>query len=170
MSRPMRSAAALSAAALLYCCEGAFEGAPTSAGRARLRAGARPPHVLLIVADDLGWDDLGFAGSNISTPNINRIASEGVRLTQLYGQPVCTPSRAAIMTGRYPIAYGLQSYVIDPPGVDYGLPLNETLLPQLLKEAANYSTYAVGKWHLGDARFEFTPTYRGYDYFHGFYR
>jgi hypothetical protein len=82
---------------------------------------------------------------------------------------VCTPSRAAIMTGRYPIAYGLQSYVIDPAGVDYGLALNETLLPQLLKAGGNYTNYAVGKWHLGMSRWEYTPTFRGFDFFHGYY-
>lgn len=104
-----------------------------------------PPNVIIILADDLGWHDVGFSGSNISTPNIDRFATEGVRLTQYYAQPVCSPSRAAIHTARYPIAYGLQTYVIDPPGVDYGLNLNETILPQLLKQYGGYQTHAVGK-------------------------
>lgn len=127
------------------------------------------PNILLIVADDLGWHDCGFTGSNISTPNIDKLVREGVRMENYYAQPVCTPSRAAMMTGRYPIAYGLQTYVIDPAGVDYGLNLNETLLPQLLKQYGGYQTHAVGKWHLGMSRWEYTPTFRGFDSFHGYY-
>jgi arylsulfatase B len=67
------------------------------------------------------------------------------------------------------LAYGLQTYVIDPTGVDYGLNLNETTLPQLLRDRGNYSTHAVGKWHQGESDWRFTPTFRGYDSFHGFY-
>jgi hypothetical protein len=111
---------------------------------ATLVAGANAasrPNIVVIVADDLGWRDVGFSGSNISTPHIDKFASEGVRLTGLYGQPVCSPSRAALHTGRYPISYGLQTYVIDPAGVDYGLNLNETLMPELFKTYGGYQTH-----------------------------
>jgi hypothetical protein len=115
-----------------------------AASRPNIVAGANAasrPNIVVIVADDLGWRDVGFSGSNISTPHIDKIASEGVRLTGLYGQPVCSPSRAALHTGRYPISYGLQTYVIDPAGVDYGLNLNETLMPELFKTYGGYQTH-----------------------------
>lgn len=70
------------------------------------------PHIVYIVADDLGWKDVGFHGSDIRTPNIDRLAQTGARLKQLYARPMCTPTRAALMTGRYPFRYGLQTAVI----------------------------------------------------------
>jgi arylsulfatase A-like enzyme len=77
-----------------------------------------PPAVL---ADDLGFGDCSFTGvSDVHTPHIDAIANRGVRLSNYYGQPVCSPSRAVIHTGRMPLSYGLQTYVIDPDGVDYG--------------------------------------------------
>jgi arylsulfatase A-like enzyme len=79
------------------------------------------PHIVYIVADDLGWKDVGFHGSDIKTPNIDRLAQEGARLEQFYVQPMCTPTRAALMTGRYPFRYGLQTLVIPTPS-KYGLP------------------------------------------------
>ena len=133
-------------------------------------AAAAPPHIVLIVADDLGFGDVGYTGlSNIRTPNIDALQRKGARLSRYYGQPVCSPSRAALHTGRYPLVYGLQTYVIDPVGVDYGLNLNETTLPELLRDRGGYQTHAVGKWHLGSAQWAQTPTFRGYNSFHGFY-
>jgi arylsulfatase A-like enzyme len=133
-------------------------------------AAAPPPNFVLIVADDLGYADVGCMGaSDVRTPRIDALHARGRRLEHYYGQPVCSPSRAALHTGRLPLAYGLQTYVIDPTGVDYGLDLNETTLPQLLRDRAGYATHAVGKYHLGMARWEQTPTFRGYDSFHGFY-
>ena len=79
----------------------------------RRNSGAAPrPHIVYIVADDLGWKDVGFHGSDIKTPNIDKLAQEGARLEQFYVQPMCTPTRAALMTGRYPFRYGLQTLVI----------------------------------------------------------
>lgn len=73
-------------------------------------AGAAPLNIVFIVADDLGWADVGFTGaSDVRTPHLDALAARGVRLTRYYGQPVCTPSRAAILTGRLPLAYGLQT-------------------------------------------------------------
>lgn len=126
---------------------------------------AARPHIVYIVADDLGWADVGFHGSDIQTPNLDKLAKEGARFDQFYVQPMCTPTRAALMTGRYPCRYGLQTLVIPTPG-KYGLPVEEQLLPQALKEAG-YKTVMVGKWHLGHADRKFWPRQRGFDYHYG---
>src|SRR5690349_17466042 len=77
-----------------------------------LSAKVSKPNILYIVADDVGWKDVGFHGSDIKTPNLNKLASTGARLEQFYTQPLCTPTRAALLTGRYPFRYGLQTGVI----------------------------------------------------------
>ena len=125
----------------------------------------KKPNILYIVADDLGWADVGFHGSEISTPTIDQLANEGAALEQFYVQPMCTPTRAALMTGRYPLRYGLQSFVIIPEQT-YGIPADEKLLPQILKEAG-YSTAIIGKWHLGHADRKLWPRQRGFDYQYG---
>ncbi|XP_065178491.1 arylsulfatase B-like [Sycon ciliatum] len=125
------------------------------------------PHIVFVVADDLGFHDLGFRGTRIKTPNLDSLALGGVVLEQYYVQPVCTPSRASFMTGRYPFRYGLQHYVMQG-GHDYGLFLNETLIPEKLK-GAGYMNHAVGKWHLGMCSWKHTPTFRGFDSYFGFY-
>ena len=117
------------------------------------------------MADDLGNADLGYRGSEIKTPNIDKLAEDGVRLESFYGLPVCTPARAALMTGRYPMRYGLQTLVIFPSHT-YGLPTDERTLPQALKEAG-YKTLMVGKWHLGHADRKYWPQNRGFDHFYG---
>lgn len=130
------------------------------------RAAAAPrPNILYILADDLGYHDVGFHGSDIKTPNLDRLAAEGAPLGQFYAQPMCTPTRAALMTGRYPLRYGLQTGVI-PSGASYGLATDETLLPQALK-TVGYRTALVGKWHLGHAKREYWPRQRGFDYSYG---
>jgi len=126
---------------------------------------APKPNILYIVADDLGWKDVGFHGSDIETPTLDALAAGGARLEQFYAEPMCTPTRAAIMTGRYPLRYGLQTGVI-PQGHTYGLATDEWLLPQALKEAG-YETAIVGKWHLGHADPKFWPRQRGFDYQYG---
>src|SRR5215510_8948380 len=123
---------------------------------------APPPN---IVYDDQGWKDVGFHGSDIKTPNLDTLAQGGARLEQFYAQPMCTPSRAALMTGRYPHRYGLQTGVIPSAGT-YGLATDEWLLPQALQEAG-YKTAIVGKWHLGHAKREYWPRQRGFDYQYG---
>jgi len=126
---------------------------------------AQRPNIVYIVADDLGWADVGFNGSDIKTPALDQLAQGGARLSQFYVQPMCTPTRAALMTGRYPLRYGLQTLVI-PASMSYGLPTDEWLLPQALKEAG-YSTGIIGKWHLGHAKRLFWPMQRGFDYQYG---
>lgn len=124
------------------------------------------PNIVFIMADDLGYADVGFHGAkDIKTPNIDKLATQGARLESFYAQPMCTPSRAAFLTGRYPMRYGLQSFVITP-GQHYGLPTDERTLAQDLKEAG-YNTYALGKWHLGHSDKAFWPQNRGFDYFYG---
>jgi arylsulfatase A-like enzyme len=130
-----------------------------------LGAGDAKPNILFIVADDLGWKDVGFHGSDIKTPTLDKLAATGVKLEQFYAQPMCTPTRAALLTGRYPLRYGLQTGVI-PTGGTYGLATNEWLLPQALKDAG-YSTAIIGKWHLGHADRKYWPRQRGFDYQYG---
>ncbi len=129
------------------------------------RAEPPRPNIIFIMADDLGNADLGYRGGKVETPNIDKLASEGVRLESFYGQQVCTPSRAALMTGRYPMRYGLQTLVIFPSHT-YGLPTDERTLPQALKDVG-YNTLMVGKWHLGHADKKYWPQNRGFDYFYG---
>ena len=126
---------------------------------------AARPNILYIVADDLGWADVGFHGSEIMTPAMDELAAEGARLAQFYVQPMCTPTRAALMTGRYPLRYGLHSFVILPEQT-YGIPLEERLLPEILRDAG-YETAIIGKWHLGHADQAFWPRQRGFDYQYG---
>lgn len=131
-------------AALAALGASAAAGAATAPSAASA-ASSTQPNVIFIVADDLGWADCSFTGaSDVRTPHIDALHARGLRMTRYYGQPVCSPSRAAIHTGRLPLAYGLQTYVIDPEGVDYGLNLNETTLPQLLRDRGGYETHAVG--------------------------
>jgi arylsulfatase A-like enzyme len=129
------------------------------------RATDTKPNIVYIVADDLGWKDVGYHGSDIRTPNIDKLAENGARLEQFYAQPMCTPTRAALMTGRYPFRYGLQTLVI-PSGHSYGLATDEWLLPQALK-GAGYNTAIIGKWHLGHADPKYWPRQRGFDYQYG---
>ena len=127
---------------------------------------AEKPNIVHIVADDLGWKDVGFNGcTDIKTPHLDKLAAEGAKLTQFYVQPMCTPTRAALMTGRYPFRYGLQTAVI-PSVSAYGLDTTEWLLPQCLKEAG-YQTAIIGKWHLGHADKKWWPRQRGFDYQYG---
>jgi arylsulfatase B len=127
---------------------------------------AEKPNIVHIVADDLGWKDVGFNGcTDIKTPHLDALAASGATFTQFYVQPMCTPTRACLMTGRYPFRYGLQTAVI-PSVSNYGLDTNEWLLPQCLKEAG-YETAIIGKWHLGHADKKYWPKQRGFDYQYG---
>ena len=129
-------------------------------------AAENKPNIVHIVADDLGWKDVGFNGcADIKTPNIDALAAGGAKFTQFYVQPMCTPTRAALMTGRYPFRYGLQTAVI-PGTAAYGLDISEWLMPQCLKEAG-YKTAIIGKWHLGHADLKYWPKQRGFDYAYG---
>ena len=108
-------------------------------------------HALIVFAADYGWNDVGFHGSELSTPAIDRLAQQGVRLDNYYVQPLCTPTRSALLASRYPFKTGLQVSTISP-AKPYGLHLNYTILPQELK-ARGYTTHALGKWSDRTAHF-----------------
>jgi arylsulfatase A-like enzyme len=124
------------------------------------------PNILLIVADDLGYADLGcYGGKDIRTPNLDRLAQDGVRLTDCYAFPVCSPTRAALITGRYPQRDGFD-WVINYKEKDRGLSAKHPTLAGLLKKQG-YATALFGKWHLG-YKPEYAPNAHGFDEFFGF--
>ena len=125
------------------------------------------PHIVLVVIDDLGANDFGFRGQQIRTPHVDALRNEGVLANALYTMPVCSPSRTALMTGRYSPRFGLQHQVIWS-GAPAGLFLNHTTLAQHLK-AASYHTHGTGKWHCGFYSWNHTPAFRGFDSFLGFF-
>ncbi|XP_055958189.1 cytochrome P450 4F6 [Patella vulgata] len=126
----------------------------------------RQPNIVFVFADDLGYHDVGYHGSEIKTPNIDRLSSGGVRLENYYVQPVCTPTRSQFMTGRYQIHTGLQHGVIRPSQAN-ALPRNSPTIAEKFQEVG-YSTHAIGKWHLGFYKEKFLPTNRGFDSFYGY--
>jgi arylsulfatase A len=130
--------------------------------------GQRPPNVVLVMMDDLGYGDLGSYGApDVRTPNIDRLAREGVRFTDAYAaSPVCSPTRAALISGHYPQREGLESALAIAPDRDRGLVARGASLPSLLR-AAGYRTALFGKWHLG-WKPEFRPLAHGFDQFYGF--
>lgn len=125
------------------------------------------PNIVFLLADDLGSYDVGWRGSEIKTPHLDKLALSGAQLNQFYVQPVCSPTRAALMTGRYPFRHGLQVGVVRP-WAEYGLPLDERTLPQALADAG-YQTAIAGKWHLGHFQPEYLPTRRGFQHQYGHY-
>lgn len=131
------------------------------------RAGRRrPPNIIFILADDLGYNDVPWHNPDIKAPELLRLARKGVVLENHYVLPLCAPSRAALLTGIYPFRYGKQasSSPLSPTGLNTSL----TLLPERLKNLG-YKTHLVGKWHLGYCNVAYTPTKRGFDSFYGFY-
>ncbi|KAF4520639.1 hypothetical protein B566_EDAN007505 [Ephemera danica] len=124
------------------------------------------PNVIFILADDLGWNDVGFHGNNyVSTPNIDALAYSGIILNQHYVAPLCSPTRASLLTGRFPTSNGMWQRVMNATQ-PYGLHIQEKLMPQYFKDHG-YSTHMIGKWHLGFYRMKYTPMYRGFDTYFG---
>lgn len=131
-------------------------------------ATSRAPNIVILLADDLGRSDLGYTGSEIRTPNLDKLAATGVKLDRFYACPVCSPTRAGLMTGRWPIRYGLMRTVI-PPWSEFGLPLEERTLAEALGDAGYTWRGIFGKWHLGHAKRAFLPPQRGFTHFYGHY-
>ena len=128
------------------------------------------PHIVYILADDLGWNDVGYQSSDLDgfSPTLDHLANGGVRLTSFYALHQCTPARSALLSGYYPIHTGMYHGTILAE-MPWGLPLQFTLLPEWLQEAANYSTQAIGKWDVGHFAKDYVPTSRGFDGFLGYY-
>lgn len=166
-----RSANRLCAGALLLALglglaqPGAVHSLLPEGGAAVTPAASRPPNIVLLFADDLGYGDLGsFGATRIKTPNLDRMAAEGVKLTQFYvTASVCTPSRAALLTGRYQIRSGL-TRVLFPDSKD-GIEAEELTLAEALK-TRGYKTACIGKWHLGHLP-PYLPTRQGFDRYFG---
>ena len=127
-------------------------------------ASAGLPNIVLIMADDLGWRDVGYQGSEIRTPRIDGLAAEGVALERFYVQPICSPTRAAVMTGKSPARLGIVQPISKLD--EGGLPLDERILPQFLARAG-YQPLMAGKWHLGHAEKRYFPHARGFEQFYG---
>ena len=123
-----------------------------------------PPNILIFLADDLGWNDVGYHGSIIETPNIDRLAAEGIELDRFYVQPSCSPTRAGLMTGKSPIRLGMSRPLAK--NEVFGLPLEEKILPQYFADIG-YQRHMVGKWHLGKHTRQQLPNARGFEHFYG---
>jgi len=155
MKHPFLFALALTLQCSMFC-----------AGRCALAAdNVTKPNIIFFLIDDLGYADCGFnGGQQIRTPNIDKLANGGAVLESHYVQPVCSPTRAALMTGRYPTRTGV--YTVVRPHAKWGLPLAERTLADALQQAG-YSTAIVGKWHLGEFERAYQPTARGFDHQYG---
>lgn len=130
---------------------------------------AARPNIILILADDLGYADTGFNNSaTAKTPNLNRFVKSGVKLTDFRACPMCSPTRAGTLTGRWPLRFGMMRAVI-PPWSKYGLPADENTLPELLAQAGYERRGIVGKWHLGHSKKTHLPLAHGFTHFVGHY-
>ena len=145
---------------------GASLAALIAASPQALAKAARKPNIIIVLADDLGYGDIGaFGGKLIRTPCLDRMAKEGAMLSTFYASAnICTPSRAGLLTGRYPIRTGLAYEVIQPNDTN-GLPLSEITIAEALKP--DYATALIGKWHLGHVAPFWPPTVHGFDVFFG---
>jgi len=133
-----------------------------------LRRARGKPNIVLIVADDLGWNNVGYHGGAARTPNIDRLAREGVELDRFHSAPLCSPTRAGLMTGRHPLRFGIGCSVITP-WRKHGIPAEERILPEVLARAGYRRRGCVGKWHLGHSHVRYHPLSRGFTHFYGCY-
>jgi arylsulfatase B len=129
---------------------------------------SRPPNIVHIIADDLGWNDVGFHGSDIRTPQIDAFATNSVILDRFYVTPICSPTRAGLLTGRYPFRFGIWNGVISPTK-RHGLPPEEVTTGEILSGLGYQRRALLGKWHLGLASTMFHPLQHGFSEFYGHY-
>lgn len=131
-----------------------------------LHAQSERPNIVIVLADDLGWGDVGFHGSDIKTPCLDALAEEGVVLDRFYTAPISTPTRAGLMTGRYPNRFGFRTAVI-PPWREDGLDENEETIADMLSRNGYKNRAIIGKWHLGHSKKVHYPMNRGFSHFYG---
>jgi arylsulfatase A-like enzyme len=157
-----RSARFVPAASLLLLIGIVTCSSPTSAAAAA--DDSRPPNTIFILADDLGWADIGYHDSDIRTPHLDKLAAGGVRLNRHYVYPTCSPTRVALLSGRFPSRFG----VLAPLGATTKMKGEDALLPQRLRKLG-YSTHITGKWHIGETP-EHRPLRYGFDTSYGYLR
>ena len=153
----MRHAALILLAALLGCASP--EPVPEAPEK---------PNIVILLADDLGYEDVSFNGGDIKTPNIDRLATEGAKLERFYVHAVCSPTRAGLMTGRYPIRFGSMKAVY-PPWREGGMDTAEVTIANMLATAGYEHRGIFGKWHLGHGDVKYHPMRRGFTEFVGHY-
>ena len=124
------------------------------------------PNVVIILTDDLGWGDVSYHGGYIPTPNIDQLAEDGMELNRFYSNPVCSPTRASLLTGLHIFNHGVVRPFMNPAAEQTGMPPELKIMPQYFNEAG-YQTALSGKWHLGTAKEEFWPTNRGFETSYG---
>jgi arylsulfatase B len=128
---------------------------------------AQKPNIILIVADDLGWNDVGFHNPEMITPHLDELAKKGIELRRFYVGALCSPTRAGLLTGKYPDRFGLRGVV--GPRAQGGLPVQEKTIADVLADAGYKKRGAFGKWHLGHSDARFHPMQRGFTSFYGHY-
>jgi arylsulfatase B len=144
-------------------------GCSFSAARSQAAEPPAKPNILILLADDLGFADVGFNGGTIiATPHLDRLAATGINLIDFRAAPMCSPTRAGLLTGRWPLRFGMMRAVV-PPWSPYGLPQKENTLPELMGPAGYEQRGMVGKWHLGHAQREHLPLAHGFTRFYGHY-
>jgi arylsulfatase B/arylsulfatase I/J len=124
------------------------------------------PNVVIFLIDDLGYDDMGWHTDQIRTPVMDKFRDEGQLLEWYYAQCVCSATRASLLSGRYSLHTGVNGWI--PPDSSYGLPLSDITIADIFSDVG-YATHAIGKWHTGFYKWRYTPTYRGFDSFYGYY-
>ncbi|MDR0836596.1 MAG: arylsulfatase [Tannerella sp.] len=124
------------------------------------------PNIVIVLADDLGWGDVGYHGSSIKTPNIDKLSQTAIQLNRFYVAPISSPTRTGLMTGKYPNRLGIREVVI-PPWRDYGIEPEEIMLPQELAKAGYENRAIIGKWHLGHSKKKYYPLNKGFTHFYG---
>lgn len=126
------------------------------------------PNIVIIIADDMGWNNIGFHNPEMKTPNIDGLAKKGVELTRFYTAAYCTPTRMGLLTGKYPERYGVRELGYTPQAIG-GIPSEEVTLPELLQKAGYTNRGAFGKWHLGHSDVKYHPIKQGFTRFYGHY-
>ena len=142
----------------------------TGSGQPEEAATSSQPHILYVLADDMGYNDIGYQSTDLTfaSPTLDSLAARGVKLSHFYAQKSCTPSRTALLSGYYPANTGAYTNGVEAT-TPWGLPLKFEILPQFLARAANYSCHMVGKWDVGHFNEAFLPTQRGFNTHFGYY-